>query len=191
MTQPYRYDANFLTKQEADELFEFVKQFPRVRPQNPFNSSLFLRRTSVAHWNDYGVSAPSMRENQTTERKSTKEKEYPTMDAAPRQIKQIAIKLSLLATKPVNYISILGYEKRQTTLTSTNTPKTVLVMREYSLFRWERLVHLVCGKFVLPAESVMTATKQRVMDTSEHALSASWRSNTAKSAASFVTAADG
>ena len=32
------------------------------------------------------------------------------MDAAPRQIKQIAIKLSLLATKPVNYISLLGYE---------------------------------------------------------------------------------
>ena len=110
MTQLYRYDPNFLTKQEADDLFAFVQAFPRVRPQNPMNASLFLRRTSVAHWNDYGISATMMRTNQTTRLKRTEQKKYPQMDAAPWQIRRIAIKLSLLATKPVNYISILGYE---------------------------------------------------------------------------------
>ncbi len=37
-------------------------------------------------------------------------KRYPTMDDAFLPIKQMAIKLSLFATKPVNYFSLLGYE---------------------------------------------------------------------------------
>lgn len=105
---PYIYDPNFFTN--PDDLFEFTKKFPRVRPRNPMNSSMFLHRTSVAHWNDYGMSAKMMRRNQTTQLQVTEQNKYPTMDFAPWQVKQLAIKLSLIATKPVNYFSLLGYE---------------------------------------------------------------------------------
>jgi len=100
---PHIYDPNFLTKQEADELFAFCLTFTRVRPASPFNASHTLRRTSVAHWNDNG----------SRRGRVSGEKEYPTMDAAPWQIKELAIKVSLLAGKPVNYISILGYENEK------------------------------------------------------------------------------
>ena len=104
--EPYSYDPNFLTKLEADELFAFCQTFPPVRPTSPFNSSHVLRRVSIGSWNDYGISAAKMRH--ATNR--SEQKNRPTMDSAPLQIKDLAVRLSLLAAKPVNYISVLGYE---------------------------------------------------------------------------------
>jgi hypothetical protein len=100
--EPHISDPDFLTKQEADELFALCAAFPRTRPMSPFNAGHVLRRTDVARWNDL-----------RTSRRFKDEKDNPPMDDAPWQIKNLAIKLSLTAGKPVNYVWALGYENEQ------------------------------------------------------------------------------
>jgi len=100
------YNPNFLTPQEADKLFAFCQTLPRKRSKAPFNNANYLKRIGLGSWNDYGISAKMMRRMQ----KQNERKDRPTMDSAPWQIQDLAIKLSLLALKPVNYISTIGYE---------------------------------------------------------------------------------
>ena len=94
------YDPTFLSTAEADKLFVFVQTLPRERTPNPLNSGTFLRRTSSGHWNDFG----------TWRGKVSATKTLPTMDDAPWRVKNLAVRLSLRAGKPVNYLAAIGYE---------------------------------------------------------------------------------
>lgn len=100
--EPHIYDPDFLTKQEADELLAFCLTLPRTRPKTFMGGS--LRRVAIGSWNDFGT----FRGGDASQKKTR-----PTMDAAPWEIKSVAVKLSLLASKPVNYISVIGYENER------------------------------------------------------------------------------
>lgn len=101
------YNPKWLTSLEANKLASFALTLPQTREIAPRNNSNLLRRVSLGSWNDQGISAKAVRRGSMMR---TEQSARPTMDVAPWQIKQVAIKLSLLARKPVNYISVLGYQ---------------------------------------------------------------------------------
>ncbi len=109
-------DQHFLTKKEADDLFAFVKTLPRFRSEFSFRGQRrgYIKRLSLPSWSEYGTFrgvAPGSK-NQGAyhqEYKDVKGLLQNSLDSAPRVVRDLAIKLSRFAGKPVNYFSLVGY----------------------------------------------------------------------------------
>jgi alkylated DNA repair dioxygenase AlkB len=106
---PHVYRADFLTRQEADDLFACCQAPSQVRELNKMNGSMYSRRLSIAGggWNDYGT-----RRGRKIDSPKPIER-VPFLNDAPWVIKKLAIKLSLLAGTPVNYFGLVGYENER------------------------------------------------------------------------------
>jgi hypothetical protein len=99
------YIENFYTKQEADELFEFIKAQPFVRPPNPRNKTYRLRRLSFP---GYSPPIPPTR----AARKFKPPSNYDvsrSVAEAPELYKKFAKRLSEYAGREINYMSTMGY----------------------------------------------------------------------------------
>lgn len=94
------YVENFLTEAEADELFDFCRSLPAVRPVNPRNPHVLIRKVS---YGCYSI-LPESRTGKTVHGGGVE-----GFAASPQQIKDLAAKLSAYAGETVNYLSILGY----------------------------------------------------------------------------------
>ena len=93
------YEPNFLTKAEADALFEMAKAQPRLRPIIK-RSGHALRRCSSTTWSvrdQYAESIPGMMR----------------LAEAPSEIVSLQRKLTALAGKEVNYFSLQAYENER------------------------------------------------------------------------------
>lgn len=99
------YIENFYTKKEADELFEFIKTQPFVRPPNPRNKTYRLRRLSFL-----GYSPPQSPSRAGRLFKSPSNYDVSRSVAeAPELYRKFAAKLSAYAGKEINYLSTMGY----------------------------------------------------------------------------------
>jgi hypothetical protein len=99
------YIEDFYTKQEADELFEFIKTQPFVRPPNPQNKTYRLKRLSFP---GYSPPIPPTR----AARKFKPPSNYDvsrTVAEAPELYKKFAKRLSEYAGREINYLSTMGY----------------------------------------------------------------------------------
>ncbi|HSY64606.1 MAG TPA: DUF4326 domain-containing protein [Terriglobales bacterium] len=107
-----RYYPDFLTPQERDDLWACVRKQPQFRKGNEYmgQHNGYLRRLSMPTWTDSGSFRGVRPDSQEagTEYNSLKPIVH-TMDEAPREVKDLAIKLSIYAGKPVNYFSLVGY----------------------------------------------------------------------------------
>jgi hypothetical protein len=98
------YVENFLTEAEADELFDFCRTLPSVRPVNPRNPKAFIRKVSHGCFSIL----PESRTGKTVHGGGAD-----GFAASPQQIKDLAGKLTEYAGKTVNYLSVLGYENEK------------------------------------------------------------------------------
>jgi hypothetical protein len=98
------YIENFYTKQEADELFEFIRTQPFVRPLNPRNKTYRLRRLSFP-----GYSPPIVGRHQASFKRPSNYDVSRTIEDAPELYKRFAAKLSAFAGMKINYLSTMGY----------------------------------------------------------------------------------
>ena len=109
-------DQHFLTRTEADDLFALVKALPSFRTENVQMGQRqgYLRRLSLPSWSQYGtfrgLALGSKNEGAYhQEYKDVKGLLQDSLDSAPREVRNLAIKLSRFAGKPVNYFSLVGY----------------------------------------------------------------------------------
>lgn len=99
------YIPDFYTQQEADELFEFIKAQPFVRPPNPRNKTYRLKRLSFP-----GYSPPQSSRRAGRLFKSPSNYDVSRSVAeAPELYRKFAAKLSEYAGKEINYLSTMGY----------------------------------------------------------------------------------
>lgn len=106
-----RYFENFLTPQEAADLWKLVKSLPRFRKGNEYMGQQigYLKRLSMPTWSLTAVfRGRAISEKEVGEYSSLKLMIH-KMEEAPREVRDLAIKLSLFAGKPVNYFSLVGY----------------------------------------------------------------------------------
>lgn len=99
------YIENFYSKQEADELFEFIKTQPFVRPPNPRNKTYRLKRLSFP---GYSPPIPPTRAARKFKPPSNYDVSRSAEDA-PELYKKFAKRLSEFAGKEINYMSTMGY----------------------------------------------------------------------------------
>ena len=93
---PVPYVENFLSKAEADALFELCKTLPHERERNlPYRT--LRRRITYPAYSD----APQSR--------GSEDRVVPLVDAPP-EIKTLAAKLSAHTGKPIVYLGVDGYE---------------------------------------------------------------------------------
>lgn len=97
------YIEDFYSQQDADELFEFIKAQPFVRPPNPRNKTYRLKRLSFP-----GYSPPVVGRQTSFKRPSNYDVSRP-VEKAPELYKKFAKKLSAYAGKEINYMSTIGY----------------------------------------------------------------------------------
>jgi hypothetical protein len=98
------YIPNFYTQDKADELFEFIKGQPFVRPANKRNSTSRLRRLSFP-----GYSPPLRGHHRSSEYSVSG-----SLDDAPELYKELASCIGAYANSqslptPINYLSTIGY----------------------------------------------------------------------------------
>ena len=98
------YIPDFYTQQEADELFEFIKAQPFVRPPNPRNKTYRLKRLSFP-----GYSPPIVGRHQASFKRPSNYDVSRTIEDAPELYKRFAAKLSAFAGMKINYLSTMGY----------------------------------------------------------------------------------
>ncbi len=99
------YIPDFLSADEADRLFEVCKQQESQRLVNERNPGSFIRRLQMPCYS----ATPAFRG-------SRNEKTNPWMrllDEAPAELKNLAARLTELAGKRINYISLVGYENEK------------------------------------------------------------------------------
>jgi hypothetical protein len=101
------YIENFYTQQEADELFEFIKAQPFVRPPNPRNKTYRLRRLSFPGYAPQSPE-PNSQPLRMFKRPSAYDVSRP-VEEAPELYKKFVAKLSGYAGKQINYVSTMGY----------------------------------------------------------------------------------
>lgn len=106
MNQEFKYDKDFLSKEEADALFALAQSLPKERPLNSLSG--FKNRLRRLQMPCYSVT-PNWR---GSENEKTNEWMM-ALDEAPAEVKSLAEKLSKLAGKPVNYFSFVGYENEK------------------------------------------------------------------------------
>lgn len=106
MHQEFKYDKDFLSKEEADALLSVAQSLPRERPLN--KQSGFKNRLRRLQMPCYSAT-PNWR---GSENEKTNQWMMP-LDEAPAEVKSLAEKLSKLAGKPVNYFSFVGYENEK------------------------------------------------------------------------------
>jgi hypothetical protein len=99
------YTENFYTQQEADELFEFIKAQPFVRPPNPRNKNVRLRRLSFP---GYAPRYDGPKAERTFHPPSRYGESLPVEDAL-ELYKKFAKRLSEYAGREINYLSTMGY----------------------------------------------------------------------------------
>lgn len=89
------YNENFLTKEYADDLFEFLRTGPHYRPLNERNGTSYKRRISYCGWSPIPGAAGG----------------YDTLDIGtmPEIVKPLRQLLSEYAGKDINYLSAIGY----------------------------------------------------------------------------------
>jgi hypothetical protein len=95
------YVENFLTLTEADYLQQFVLTLTPVRPHNPRNQKVFIRKVS---YGCYSV-LPESRTGMTVHGGGAG-----WLATAPDEIKSLATRLTEYAGTEINYLSLLGYE---------------------------------------------------------------------------------
>jgi hypothetical protein len=106
MNQEFKYDKDFLSKEEADALLSVAQSLPRERPLNELSGfKNHLRRLQMPCYS----ATPNWR---GSENEKTNQWMMP-LDEAPAVVKSLAEKLSNLAGKPVNYFSFVGYENEK------------------------------------------------------------------------------
>lgn len=98
------YEPDFYSQEEADELFEFIKTLPFVRPDNKRNRTSRLRRLSFP-----GYSPPL-----SGHHRSSRYSVSGTVDDAPEPYKRLAdaitaYQVSQGLPNPCNYLSTIGY----------------------------------------------------------------------------------
>jgi alkylated DNA repair dioxygenase AlkB len=96
------HEEKFYTQQDADELFEFIKTQPFVRPPNPRNKTCRLKRLSFPGY------SPPLTGDRTFKRPSNYDVSRPVAEAPPLY-RKFAEKLSAFAGKEINYLSTIGY----------------------------------------------------------------------------------
>jgi hypothetical protein len=99
------YIENFYTEQEADQLFEFIKTQPFVRPPNPRNKTYRLKRLSFP---GYSPPIPPTR----AARKFKPPSNYDvsrSVAEAPELYRKFAARLGEYAGREINYMSTMGY----------------------------------------------------------------------------------
>jgi hypothetical protein len=127
------YEPNFLSKEEADALFEMVKVQPRHRPIIK-RSGYQLRRCASTTW--------SVRDRHAED----SDLMVPLAEAPPELI-SLQRKLSDLAGKEVNYFSLQAYENGRDHIGFHQHREISAEMPEYSSSRWgsaEVLVSISC-----------------------------------------------
>jgi len=95
------YVEDFLTLTEADYLQQFVLTLTPVRPHNPRNQKVFIRKVS---YGCYSV-LPESRTGMTVHGGGAG-----WLATAPDEIKSLATRLTEYAGTEINYLSLLGYE---------------------------------------------------------------------------------
>ena len=101
MCTEYTYVKDFLSKEEADRLQQFVLTLAPVRPRNPRNQKSFIRKVS---YGCYSV-MPDSRTGMTVHGGGAG-----WLATAPDEIKALAARLTEYAGVEINYLSLLGYE---------------------------------------------------------------------------------
>jgi hypothetical protein len=99
------YIENFYTQQEADELFEFIKAQPFVRPSNPRNKTYRLKRLSFP---DYSPPQSSRRAGRLFKSPSNYDVSRSVAEA-PELYRKFAARLGNYADREINYLSTMGY----------------------------------------------------------------------------------
>jgi hypothetical protein len=94
------YIESFLSQKESNDLFDFCRMLPHVRPPNPRNTNSRTRKLS---YGCYSV-LPTSRTGATVHGGGAG-----WLDKSPAQIKELAAKLSAYRGKEINYLSIVGY----------------------------------------------------------------------------------
>lgn len=95
------YIEDFLSRDESDALFAACQSLPAVRPKNPRNSAVFVRKVSLGCFSVL----PESRTGKTAHGGGAN-----YLDHAPDEIKSLQGLLSAYAGKDINYFSVLAYE---------------------------------------------------------------------------------
>jgi hypothetical protein len=107
-----RYHPDFLTPKETADLWTLVRSQPGFRKGNEYmgQHNGYLRRLSMPTWTDSGsFRGVSPDSKEAGGEYSSLKPLVHKLDEAPREVRDLAIKLSLHAGKPVNYFSLVGY----------------------------------------------------------------------------------
>jgi hypothetical protein len=93
------YIEEFYSLDEADQLFDFIRTQPHVRPRNKRNNKSFLRRLSFPGY------SPPLTGHHTASRYGM----AGSLEDAPQPYKDLAARLTAYAGKEMNYLSTIGY----------------------------------------------------------------------------------
>jgi hypothetical protein len=101
---PSWYQPDFITKKQADDLFDACKALPKNRPKTKLSGyKSDLLRLEMPFYVGVEKWIPSATENQW---------KFLLKDA-PSEIQALAKKLSAIAGRPINYLSLNGYENER------------------------------------------------------------------------------
>jgi hypothetical protein len=97
------YIEDFYSPEEANALFDFIRELPYVRPRNLRNKTSFLRRLSFPGY------SPPLSYSTNQQHHTAGYDVAGLVDDAPAEYKELAARLTAYAGKTINYLSTIGY----------------------------------------------------------------------------------